>query len=189
MAIRTLLLVPALLIGVLAAAAPANAGEEARAAALDRLFDELARTQSPAEAALVEGEIWRIWTESGSPTVDLLMQRGLEALETQDYAVALDLFSTVTELDPFFPEGWNKRATLYYLIDDYEASIADVTQTLALEPRHWPAMMGLAIMFEETGQAERALAAYRAALDINPQLESATEAVRRLTVEVEGRGI
>ena len=182
----------AVLCAAIIAAAPLAADEqhdEARAAVLDRLFEELARSENPAEAAMVEGEIWRIWAKSGSDTVDLLMQRGLEALEAGDYAVSLDLFSTVIDIEPDYPEGWNKRAALYYLIDDYPAAIADATQTLAMEPRHWPALMGLALMFEGIGQPEQALGAYRAALAINPQLEDALDAVSRLAVEVEGRGI
>jgi len=168
---------------------PAAANDDARAAQLDGLFDALAASESAEEAAAVEAQIWRIWAYSGSPTVDLLMQRGLEAMASQEYAVALDLFSTVIDLAPDYAEAWSKRATLFYLIDDYEAAIADVTQTLVREPRHWAALMGLAVMFEDMGEDERALSAYRTTLQINPQLETAREAVERLSVAVDGRRI
>lgn len=156
---------------------------------LDRLFDQLAKAQSPAEAALIEDEIWRQWSDSGSPTLDLIMLRGLKALEAQEYAVALDMFSTAIEIQPDYAEAWNKRATLYYVINDYDAAIADVTQVLAREPRHWAALMGLAVMFDDLDRKEPALGAYRAAFEINPQLEDAEAAIERLKVDVEGRGI
>ncbi len=161
----------------------------ASSAELDRLFEHLAEAESPDEAAVIEGEIWREWSNSGSATVDLIMSRGLKALEAQEYAIALDMFSTAIEIEPDYAEAWNKRATLYYVIDDYDAAIADVTQVLAREPRHWAALMGLAVMFDDLGRKEPALGAYRAAFEINPQLEDAEAAIERLSVEVEGRGI
>ena len=176
------------LLGLLALV-PAKAQTAATSAELDRLFGELLGAETPDEARLVEGEIWRQWLRSGSATVDLIMTRGLEALEAQEYAVALDMFSTAIELDPDFPEAWNKRATLYYVIDDYDAAIADVSQVLSREPRHWPALMGLAVMMEDLDRKAPALEAYRSALEINPQLEDAQAAVERLEVDVEGRGI
>ena len=156
---------------------------------LDRLFGQLAAAESPAEAALIENEIWREWSNSGSATIDLIMSRGLQALEAQEYAIALDMFSKAIEIEPDYAEAWNKRATLYYVINDYDAAIADVTQVLAREPRHWAALMGLAAMLDDLDRKEPALGAYRAAFEINPQLEDAKVAVERLTVEVEGRGI
>jgi len=156
---------------------------------LDRLFEHLAEAESPDEAAVIEGEIWRQWSNSGSATVDLIMSRGLKALEAQEYAIALDMFSTAIEIEPDYAESWNKRATLYYVINDYDAAIADITQVLAREPRHWAALMGLAVMFDDLDRKEPALGAYRAAFEINPQLEDAEAAIERLSVEVEGRGI
>ncbi len=186
--IPTLAALGAALMLTVAAFAQADS-EDVRAAKLDLLFERLAESEDAAAAEPIEDEIWRIWASSGSDTVDLVMLRGLEALEKQEYAVALDMFSTAIELDPEFAEAWNKRATLYYVIDDYTASISDVGQVLALEPRHWAALAGLGIMMEEIGNNERALEAYRAALEINPHLEDVRASERRLTIEVEGRGI
>lgn len=188
----TLLLTPfraslqAVLLVFVLGALPALAASSVE---LDRLFDQLAKAESPAEAALIEDEIWRQWSDSGSPTLDLIMLRGLKALEAQEYAVALDMFSTAIEIEPDYAEAWNKRATLYYVINDYDAAIADVTQVLAREPRHWAALMGLAVMFDDLDRKEPALGAYRAAFEINPQLEDAEAAIERLKVDVEGRGI
>lgn len=156
---------------------------------LDGLFEKLSEAENPAEASLIENEIWRRWLQSGSPTVDLMVARGTDALKSQDYAVALDLFSVAIELAPDYAESWNKRATLYYIIDDYDAAIADVSQVLAREPRHWAALMGLAVMMDALDRKAPALSAYRQALEINPQLEDARQAVKRLEIEVEGRGI
>lgn len=175
--------------GIALGASGASAQQSDATPDLDRLFEELAQAEDAAQAAAIEDMIWRAWARSGSDTVDLIMARGLEALNAQDYAVALDMFSTAIELDPDYAESWNKRATLYYVINDYDAAIADVTQVLAREPRHWAALIGLAVMFDDLDRKEPALGAYRAALEINPQLEDAAEAIERLSVEVEGRGI
>ena len=88
----------------------------------------------------LEARIWTIWGESGSETVDLLYASGIDAMRERRLTDARDIFGGIIALDPAFAEGWNKCATVHFLLLDYGQSIADVAQTLALEPRHFGAL-------------------------------------------------
>lgn len=160
-------------------------------AALPPLFDRLAQPGLTEQAARrLELEIWVLWGRSGSPTVDLLMGRGKQFGDSpQELSQAIALFDAAVALAPEFAEAWNKRATAHYLLGDYDASIRDIEQTLRLEPRHFGALSGLGIIMVELGEAEKALRAFRLALEINPHLSDITEEVRRLEKDVEGQGI
>lgn len=153
------------------------------------LFEQLAKAKTPDDAKIIENEIWDRWIHSGSISVDLLLDRGLEALAEGDYERSLTFLDEVVDLAPGFAEGWNKRATLYFLLDDYAGALGDIEATLALEPRHFGAIGGLALILEELGDKQGALEAYRRVLNVYPWLEGAVESESRLTVEIEGRGI
>ena len=127
--------------------------------------------------------------ESGSDTADLLLSWAVKAMEDKDYPEALDILDQVIVLKPDFAEGWNKRATVHYLADDYASSVADIRQTLALQPRHFGALSGLGMILQETGQKEQAIVVLRKALAINPQLDKIKEAVERLEKETAGDAI
>jgi tetratricopeptide (TPR) repeat protein len=157
-------------------AAPALAQDEAK---LDTLFAELARPGNE-DWERVETEITRIWSKSGSPAMDLLLKRGQDALEAEDYPTAVEHFSALIDHAPDFAEGWNARATTYYLMGEYSLSIADVEHVLALNPRHFGALSGLAFMFEALGEPELALKALRAVQALNPNRPNINEAATRL---------
>ena len=110
-------------------------------------------------------------------------------MAADDHANALKLFDAVVKLDPKFAEGWNKRATLHYLMGNYRRSFADITKTLELEPRHFGALQGYAAMASELGDKKGALNAYQRAQSLNPHLDGVAEAIRRLTEQVRGRRI
>lgn len=156
---------------------------------LDRLFGELQRTTGDREIAILEAAIWRIWLETGSATVDLLMQRGLDGMAAAEYDQAEAAFTKVTELAPDFAEAWNKRATVRYLAGEYEGAISDVERTLELEPRHFGALSGLAMVHHEMGDDVAALAAIRRTLEVHPHLEALIALEEKLTLQIEGRGI
>lgn len=162
---------------------------DARSAVLDTLFGELARAKSAEEARAIEAAIFQMWMQSGSPSVDLLMGRGLDAFAGKDYDRALFYFNEVVMLAPDFTEGWDKRAAVHFLKDDYSAALKDIEHVLKLEPRHFGAMGGLAIILQDLGDKKGALDVYRRALRINPWLEGAGEAEKSLSLDVEGRGI
>ncbi len=155
-------------------------------AKLDGLFDRL-KTADVAEAGRIETEIWIEWSKSGSPALDLLLQRGKDAMDLGDYPVAIEHFSAIIDQDPDFAEAWNARATAFYMAGDFGPSIADIGHVLTLNPRHFGALSGLALILEDTGKPERALEVYRAALALNPHMQGAVEAVERLEKQAEGQ--
>lgn len=179
--------------GAVAAETPAPATPpdvaEARGAVLEGLFAELARAKSAEEAKAIESAIFQVWMQSGSPSVDLLMGRGLDALAEKDLGRARFYFDEVVLLAPGFVEGWDKRAAISFVEDDYASALKDIERVLALEPRHFGAMGGLALILRDLGDKKGALEVYRRVLKIYPRLPGAADAERALSLDVEGRGI
>lgn len=160
-----------------------------RTRGLDFLFGALKAAPDEASAKHVEGRIWALWSQTASDTTALLMTRAKTALDAKQVDLSLQLLSAVVKLKPDYIEGWNRRATLYYLQNDYTRSLQDIEQVLAREPRHFGALAGLGMIMQELGDDKRALDAYRKALAINPHLEKVPELVKTLTEKVEGRDI
>ncbi len=156
---------------------------------LDFLFGALKAAPDEASAKHVEARIWALWSATSSDTTALLMTRAKVAMEAQNFDVALKLLDAVVKLRPDYIEGWNRRATLYYLKNDYMHSLEDIRQVLAREPRHFGALAGLGMIMQEYGDEKRALEAFRHALDVNPRLEKIPEIVKSLSEKVEGRDI
>ncbi len=168
-------------------AAPGPARDPA--ARVERLLDRLGAAEGEGEARRIERLIVEAWHRSGSDTVDLLLQRANAAIQDKGWALALEYLDTIVELAPDFAEGWNKRATVYYMINDYERSISDIGRVLTLQPRHFGALSGLGMIFREINQPSRALSAFRQALEVHPYFGDTRSNVDRLAIEVEGRGI
>ena len=160
-----------------------------RTRGLDFLFGALKAAPDEASAKHVEARIWAIWLQTPSDTVSLLMTRAKVAMDAQNSDVALKLLDAVVKLHPDYVEGWNRRATLYYLRNDYAHSLADIEQVLAREPRHFGALAGLGMIMEDLGDDKRALEAFRKALAINPHIDKVPELVKTLSEKVEGRDI
>lgn len=158
----------------------------AQTPALDALFDELAGADARA-ALRIERQIWSEWSKSGSAAMDLLLQRGRDAMEAGDTAAAIDHFTALIDHAPDFAEGWNARATAYFVAGQYGPSVNDIAQVLALNPRHFGAMSGLAAIMEQLDRPAQALEAYRAALAIHPHLAGISEAVERLEAKATGQ--
>ena len=146
---------------------------------LDELFSEL-KEPGREDWQKIEGEINRIWAQSGSPSMDLLLARGNAALAAEDFPTAVGHFSALIDHAPDFAEGWNGRATAYFLMGQYGLSISDVEHVLALNPRHYGAMAGFAFMLESMDRPEAALDVLRAAQALNPNRPDVNEAVIRL---------
>lgn len=163
--------VPALLVPV----APAVADDATdRAAALDGLFAKLRVAPDAATAQSIDDEIWSLWTTPIDPTLagrmrEVMIARGLGRVPT-----ALALLDKLVVDYPDYAEGWNQRATLYYMTGDYEHSIADCAKVLELEPRHFGALSGRALMYLQLGQRALALKDMAAALAIHPFLSEAS---------------
>ena len=157
-------------------------------AELDALFERLQQDVLP-EHEEIESKIWKIWSSSGSDSIDLLLSRGRKALDDEDLVAAIEHFTAVIDHAPDFAEGYNMRATAYYLSGMIGPSLADVEITLALNPRHYGALSGLGTMLVEMGREKEALKAYRAAQALNPHRKDVIEAVATLQARVGERDI
>jgi tetratricopeptide (TPR) repeat protein len=154
---------------------------------LEGLFYQLRTAGTAALGKQAEGEIWQIWSEGLDEDSNILMWRGLISMKRSDYAAARETFAALTEKAPEFAEGWNKKATVEFMLDDYDASVRDIERTLALEPRHFGALSGLGEIYLALGRKEAALKAFEAALAINPHLESLRATIESLRKDVGGR--
>jgi tetratricopeptide (TPR) repeat protein len=174
------------------AASPAFADQTASAktaSSLDRLCGALHATLDPTEANRLTGLIWLIWNHAEDPETDRLLTEGRKAMEQLDFDMALACFDKVVAREPKFAEGWNKRATLYYVMGRYRDSISDINHVLALEPRHFGALAGLGMNHEALGDDRRALNAWRRALKANPHLEDAQIRVKALETSLRNQPI
>ncbi len=156
---------------------------------LDELFVHLQDVETSAQARSVEQLIWNVWLESESPTLRLLMGRVATAMGQQNFIAALKILDSVVAIAPNYAEGWNKRATVYFLLGQYEDSMTDVERTLALEPRHFGALSGLGLIYIRLKDNAAALDAYERALTVNPHLVQARAEVKRLRRKVKGENI
>src|ERR1700710_2699989 len=160
-----------------------------RSRGLDFLFGALKVAPDEASAKHVEARIWALWMQTPSDTAALLMMRAKVAMDAKQMDVALKLLDAVVKLRPDYVEGWNRRATVYYLKNDYVRSLQDIEQVLVREPRHFGALAGLGMIMQDLGDEKRALDAFRKALAVNPHLEKVPELVKTLSEKVEGRDI
>src|ERR1700754_556911 len=156
---------------------------------IDFLFGALKAAPDQASAKHVEARIWAMWLQTPSDTAALLMSRAKAAVDGQKYDVALKLLDSLIKLRPDYTEAWNRRATIYYLKNDYVHSMQDIQQVLIREPRHFGALAGLGMIMQEVGDDKRALEAFRRALAVNPYLDKLPDLVKSLTEKVEGRDI
>jgi len=156
---------------------------------LDTLFAQLQKAESAEDAKPIEDQIFAVFVQSGSPTVDLLMTRGAAALAGGDDDTAKKLFESVTEIAPNFAEAWHERAQLQASQDDDEGAMLSLQRAITLNPRQFAAMSQLGDLLESYGNKPGALKMYRRALALDPQLEGAARHLRALERDVEGQGI
>jgi tetratricopeptide (TPR) repeat protein len=166
----------------------ANYGAMADTPQLDALLhDDNALVREYAEQGL-----WALWSRSGDAAIDRQMARGVQEIDAQDYKGAIATFSEIVRRKPEFAEGWNKRATVYYLAGEFGKSIADCGEVLKRNPRHFGALSGLGLVYTHLQRYEEALAWYRKALDVNPNMlgvEFNIKRIERLRQEKRGKQI
>ncbi|MEE8270263.1 MAG: tetratricopeptide repeat protein [Alphaproteobacteria bacterium] len=169
-----------LIVLLIVATGPAAADQ--RDVRVDELFDRLGIAGDAREAALIEVTIWEIWRVYTGDDYDVteFFNRGLRAIRRTEYRSAEILFGGVISRAPEFAEGWNGRAAVRYTLGDFAGSIADSEMALELEPRHFAALSRLGDCFIALDRPARALAAFEAALAINPRLPSAQGSAARL---------
>ncbi|AXV16153.1 hypothetical protein CYG48_10885 [Neorhizobium sp. SOG26] len=166
---------------------PAETAPAAKAAKpIDPLFEALKRERNPDKARGIATQIMTDLNDSGSATVNLLMQWAATAIKEKRNAAALDFLDQVTVLDPAYPEGWNRRATLHYTMGNTRKSMADIAEVLKREPRHFGAIAGMAGILMQSGKDELALKAWEDYLAIYPADRDAQEAVTKLSEKIAG---
>ena len=153
---------------------------------VDALITELGRERDPEAANRLTEEIMTNWNASGSATVDLVMQWALTAATEKRNAAALDFLDQAIVLKPDFVGAWNQRATLHYTMGNYKKAVSDINRVLALEPRHFGALAGLAAILSERGSEEMALKAWERYLAIYPADRQAQEVVTKLSEKLAG---
>ncbi len=149
---------------------------------LEALFARLKAAPDARAAQEVEASIWHIWVQSDDQVIGMLMAQGVAAMTRRDLRAALGKFDQIVKIAPGFAEGWNKRATVNYLLGNYPGSLYDIERTLNLEPRHFGALSGRGLVLIELDQQGRALESFEAALEVYPKLPGASrnaEALRR----------
>lgn len=151
-------------------------------AVLPRLADSDLRLRRVALAL-----VWRLWGRSGDAAIDALYEQGTELMQAGDLPKAVMVFSDIIAKRPAFAEAWNKRATLYFMLDQYELSMKDCDEVLKRVPGHFGALSGYAQMLAELGQVERALEYLERAYRVNPNMANAELMIEDLRRQVESR--
>ncbi|MDX2236016.1 MAG: tetratricopeptide repeat protein [Hyphomonadaceae bacterium] len=153
---------------------------------LDALFAALKDAPDATAAARAEQQIWAHWSRSGSATVDVLLDRAAAAQTNGDLRLARQFLREAGDLAPRYAEPWNRQATIAYDARDFTTAIDAIQETLKREPRHFGALTGLGLIYEEMGQTRAALEAYQSALAIHPYYDEARRGVARLSSQVNG---
>ena len=139
---------------------------------LDRLFVKLKNINSQSVLE-IEQQIWKLWsTHPSNQKLTKILAEGSELVLNQKYIKAVEVFTSVIKLDPTWAEAWNKRATVLYLLKDYEGSQKDIDEVLKLEERHFGALAGQGLVNIKLKNYEKAIQSYRQALDIYPTMQS-----------------
>jgi tetratricopeptide (TPR) repeat protein len=140
---------------------------------LNDLFGQLLVQTNNVALRRIESQIWEIWLAHPNPDVERLMQLGTASMNAQATADALLIFSQLTQSFPNYAEAWNKRATLYFLLGDLDASITDIEATLALEPRHFGALSGLGMVYIQRNELSKAKQAFEDLVAVHPNSPNA----------------
>ena len=127
-----------------------------------------------------ESSIWQVWSRSGDPVIDQLFAKGLEQMNAREGEQAIATFSEIIRRKPEFAEGWNKRATVYYLLGEYQKSLADCDEVMRRNPYHFGALSGYGMIYMQLDQPALALEYFERALRVNPNLESTRQTIEML---------
>ena len=160
-----------------------------RATLREDLYALLATASTAEEATKIASQIERVWLTSGSDTVTVLMARATVALKSKDTELALELLDSIVELAPDNAEAWNRRAFVHYSLKNYRAAVGDLRRTLALDGNHFKALDGLASIFQQIGDDQKALTVYEQLRQIHPHWPGLEKTYGELKSKLQGRGI
>ena len=130
--------------------------------------------------AFAENAMWQLWSRSGDADIDRLFAIGVEQMSARRGELAVQTFTEIVQRRPQFAEGWNKRATVYYLLGEYQKSLADCDEVMKRNPYHFGALSGYGMIYLQLDQPARALDYFQQALGVNPNLESIRQTVEML---------
>ena len=159
---------------------PATVGADQTDQRLDDLFQSLQTSSDSEKLIEVEGEIWEIWYQSGEEEIDLLMMQAAELVNSGNLIAAETLYGSIIQQSPGFSEGWNRRATVRFYQRDYDGSLADIQQTLKLEPRHFGAIWGLGMILGLRQDYQNAILAFEQLLEVKPNSADARPRIEQL---------
>jgi tetratricopeptide (TPR) repeat protein len=138
------------------------------------------RDPDPVVRALAEHALWQVWSRSGDTAIDALFQEGVALMTRREGPAAVTIFSRIIERRPEFAEGWNKRATVYFLMGEYQKSLADCEEVLKRNPSHFGVLAGYGQIYLQLGDPERALSYFERALAVNPNMEQVERVIEEL---------
>ena len=164
----------------------ASLGEAGTMADVPALVQAL-RDRDGMVRALAERSLWQVWSRSGDAEIDALFARGLEQMSMRAGAAAIATFTRIIDKKPEFAEGWNKRATMYYLAGEYDKSLRDCDEVMKRNPAHFGALSGYGQIYLRLGQPDKALPYFERALAVNPNLEGVSEVIDQLREVVRRR--
>lgn len=156
-----------------------------KAAELEPLFADLKTAESAQQAIQIEERIWRLWLRHEDAEVSQRMARGLLLMNAGHLDQAYKLYDRMVEFVPDYAEAWNKRATISFFQGNFTASMRDIQRTLALEPRHFGALSGMSLIFEQLGEYGKAIDALDAAMKIHPNLLGGEDRRKQLATQRE----
>jgi len=138
------------------------------------------RDPDPVVRTLAERALWQVWSRSGDAEIDALFQEGVDQMTQRDGPAAIAIFSRIIEKRPDFAEGWNKRATVYFLMGEYQKSLADCAEVLKRNPSHFGVLAGYGQIYLQLNEPERALSYFERALAVNPNMEQVEQVIEEL---------
>jgi len=156
---------------------------------LDNLFSDLKAAQNSKIAQPIAQQIWSIWLESEDQTIDALMEQGMNEVGNGNLSRGRNIFQEITERSPKFAEGWNKLATVNYMMGDIETSLVNIEKTLKLEPRHFGSISGRGLCYLKQRRWQSALIEFKAALDVHPWMLDARRNLKLLEENLENHAI
>ncbi len=153
-----------------------------------KLLEQLA-VSTPEQAVGLDRQLQALWSQSGSASADLLLERGRDALDEGDIETAIEHLTALTDHAPDFAEGWHLRASAFFGQERFGMAAADLEHALTLNPNNYEALYGLGLIFEIVDKPDLAFDAYSRALAIHPHHEEVTNAVNRLEPQIEGAAL
>ena len=156
---------------------------------LDELFIQLRNVDDLETASRIEKKIWDKWVYRDDELVDRFMSLGIGAMRAGALKLSLRQFTKVINLDKNFSEGWNKRATVHYMMGNFNKSVQDIERTLALEPRHYGAISGMALILDANGDIAGALKAWQQVIEFTPYNQQIRTRILQLKKKMRGKAI